>query len=98
MIKNEPMPVRLSAFESPTILITIDWKKFFEIFPVLERDWVLNNSNNVKYPNEETVLWDWFASDTCKQMIKSALFSGAKISNLPESNWIFYNDNWNSKL
>lgn len=53
MIKNEPMSVRLLAYENPTILITIEWKWFFEIFPVLEWDSVLSNSHNVKYPNEE---------------------------------------------
>lgn len=81
MIKNEPISVWLLAYENPTILITIERKRFFEIFPVLEWDLGLNNTHNVKYPNEEQVLRDRFAEEECKKLIKSALFSGANISN-----------------
>ena len=36
MIKNEPIGVTLSAFENPTIIISIERKKFLDFFPVLE--------------------------------------------------------------
>lgn len=52
----------------------------------------------MKYPNEETVLRDRVADKTCKSMLKNALFTGAKVAMLPDSNWMFYKDKYSAKL
>ncbi len=63
------MSVTLTAFENPTIVISIERKRFLEFFPVLERDLVLANANNIKFPTEEVVLRERFANLTCKKLL-----------------------------
>lgn len=56
IIRNEPMSVTLTAFENPTIVISVERKRFLEFFPMLERDLILANPANMKFPSEEAVL------------------------------------------